>query len=113
MELYLPGLVPKAAQDAHFQMLLPLKWPDENYKPVCVHFAGTGDHVSNAWQEICILLFNRFWNKTMEFSFLTQQYFWRRRNFMAKPLLREAGIGAILLENPFYGVRKPKEQVYV
>lgn len=45
LELYLPGLVPKAAQDAHFQMLLPLKWPDENFKPVCVHFAGTGDHV--------------------------------------------------------------------
>ncbi|KAJ6646831.1 Protein ABHD18 [Pseudolycoriella hygida] len=82
LELYLPGLVPKAAQEAHFQMLLPLTWADENYKPVCVHFAGTGDH-----------------------------YFWRRRNFIAKPLLREAGIGAIILENPFYGVRKPKEQV--
>ncbi|KAG4076289.1 hypothetical protein HA402_014838 [Bradysia odoriphaga] len=81
LELYLPGLVPKAARDAHFQMLLPLRWPDENFKPVCVHFAGTGDH-----------------------------YFWRRRNFIAKPLLREAGIGAILLENPFYGLRKPKEQ---
>lgn len=46
LELYLPGLVPKAAKDAHFQMLLPLTWPDENFKPVCVHFAGTGDHVS-------------------------------------------------------------------
>lgn len=30
---------------------------------------------------------------------------------MAKPLLREGGIGAILLENPFYGLRKPEEQV--
>lgn len=30
---------------------------------------------------------------------------------MAKPLLREAGIGAIILENPFYGLRKPKDQV--
>lgn len=30
---------------------------------------------------------------------------------MAKPLLREANIGSILLENPFYGERKPAEQV--
>lgn len=40
------------------------------------------------------------------------QFFWRRRNFIAKPLLREAGVGAILLENPFYGLRKPKEQMW-
>lgn len=30
---------------------------------------------------------------------------------MAKPLIKEAGIGAVLMENPFYGVRKPKDQV--
>lgn len=29
---------------------------------------------------------------------------------MARPLLKEAGIGSILLENPFYGSRKPKHQ---
>lgn len=29
---------------------------------------------------------------------------------MARPLLKEAGIGSILLENPFYGSRKPKYQ---
>lgn len=46
LELYVPGLVPKECQKAHFQMLLPLKWADESYKPVCVQFAGTGDHVS-------------------------------------------------------------------
>lgn len=56
LELYLPGLVPKAAQDAHFQMLLPLKWQDENFKPVCVHFAGTGDHVRI--NEFLIQLYN-------------------------------------------------------
>uniref|UniRef100_A0A1B6F594 Uncharacterized protein n=1 Tax=Cuerna arida TaxID=1464854 RepID=A0A1B6F594_9HEMI len=38
-------------------------------------------------------------------------YFWRRRQLIAKPLLKEAGIGSILLENPFYGLRKPKDQV--
>ncbi|CAG9835214.1 unnamed protein product [Diabrotica balteata] len=77
---FLPGLVPEAVQDCYFQMLLPLKWKSD-YKPMCIHLAGTGDH-----------------------------YFWRRRNFMAKPLLKE-GIGAIILENPFYGVRKPKNQI--
>lgn len=29
---------------------------------------------------------------------------------MAKPLLQK-GIGAIILENPFYGLRKPTEQI--
>lgn len=45
LELYLPGLVPDEAKDAHFQMILPKKWADEDYKPVCLHLAGTGDHV--------------------------------------------------------------------
>lgn len=39
------------------------------------------------------------------------QFFWKRRNILAKPLLREGNIGAVLLENPYYGLRKPKEQV--
>ncbi|KAJ8918748.1 hypothetical protein NQ315_015068 [Exocentrus adspersus] len=79
--VYVPDLVSEEIQDAFFQMVLPLKWKDDNYKPVCIHLAGTGDH-----------------------------YFWRRRNVMAKPLLK-AGIGAIILENPYYGIRKPKEQI--
>lgn len=29
---------------------------------------------------------------------------------MVKPLMKEAGLGAIILENPFYGVRKPADQ---
>ncbi|KAG5672674.1 hypothetical protein PVAND_002785 [Polypedilum vanderplanki] len=82
MELHLPGLVPQAAKHAHFQMILPNKWPEENYKPVCLHLAGTGDH-----------------------------YYWRRRNLIVKPLMKEANLGAIILENPFYGVRKPVDQV--
>ncbi|CAG9760354.1 unnamed protein product [Ceutorhynchus assimilis] len=53
---------------------------DDAFKPVCIHLAGTGDH-----------------------------FYWRRRNIMVKPLLK-AGIGAIILENPFYGLRKPKDQ---
>uniref|UniRef100_A0A1B6EA70 Uncharacterized protein n=1 Tax=Clastoptera arizonana TaxID=38151 RepID=A0A1B6EA70_9HEMI len=63
-------------------MILPKKWSSDHYKPVCIHMAGTGDH-----------------------------YYWRRRQVIAKPLLKEGNIGSILLENPFYGKRKPKDQV--
>lgn len=80
-ELHLPGIVPKAAQTAHFQVVLPNKWTDR-CKPMCIHLAGTGDH-----------------------------FFWRRRNLIAKPLLKESNIGSIILENPFYGTRKPDNQV--
>lgn len=81
LERFLPGIVPEIAQKAHFQALLPLHWPELGCKPVCLHLAGTGDH-----------------------------YFWRRRNLMVKPLLKE-GLGGIILENPFYGLRKPTDQV--
>ncbi|CAH0562177.1 unnamed protein product [Brassicogethes aeneus] len=79
--LHLPNLVSLEVQDAYFQMVLPLKWKDNRYKPICIQLAGTGDH-----------------------------YFWRRRNIMAMPLLKE-GIGSIILENPYYGLRKPKDQI--
>ena len=26
-------------------MILPVKWRDPHLKPVCIHLAGTGDHV--------------------------------------------------------------------
>jgi hypothetical protein len=29
---------------------------------------------------------------------------------MALPMVRERGVGSIILENPFYGLRKPKNQ---
>ncbi|KAJ9601013.1 hypothetical protein L9F63_000851, partial [Diploptera punctata] len=79
---HLPGIVPKEAEMAHFQVVLPRKWNSDHYKPICLHLAGTGDHG-----------------------------FWRRRQMMAKPLLKEGGIGSLILENPFYGLRKPKDQV--
>nr|CAG4651934.1 EOG090X08BF [Triops cancriformis] len=78
---HLPGLLPPEAVQAHFQMLLPLRTRYTNKTPLCIHLAGTGDH-----------------------------YFWRRRLLMATPLLKD-GIGSLLLENPFYGLRKPKQQV--
>jgi hypothetical protein len=48
--------------------------------PIALHFAATGD-----------------------------QGFLRRRNLMALPLL-PAGIGSLILENPFYGRRRPPTQ---
>merc|ERR1712226_406980 len=37
-------------------------------------------------------------------------YFWRRKHLTAMPLLKERGIASVLVENPFYGLRKPKDQ---
>lgn len=79
---YLPEVVPKESHKAWFQVLLPRRWVTEPLRPVCIHLAGTGDH-----------------------------HFWRRRTLICRPLLKEHGIASIILENPFYGLRKPKEQV--
>ncbi|XP_014224651.1 protein ABHD18 isoform X1 [Trichogramma pretiosum] len=81
-EKNLPGIMPEETKTAYFQMVLPKRWESQKIKPICLHLAGTGDH-----------------------------YFWRRRTLVAKPLLKETGIASILLENPFYGLRKPKDQV--
>lgn len=79
---HLPGIMPKEVETATFQVILPSKWKDPKVKPICIHLAGTGDH-----------------------------FFWRRRLLMANPLLKEYGIASILLENPYYGTRKPKGQL--
>ncbi|XP_035220093.1 protein ABHD18-like [Stegodyphus dumicola] len=78
---HLPEVVPEESKIARFQVLLPNVWSFEPMRPICLHLAGTGDH-----------------------------FYWRRRILMARPLLKEAGIASILLENPFYGPRKPKSQ---
>uniref|UniRef100_S4RCR1 Abhydrolase domain containing 18 n=1 Tax=Petromyzon marinus TaxID=7757 RepID=S4RCR1_PETMA len=81
LQHYLPGIMPPEIVTARFQFILPLKWKTDN-RPVCIHLAGTGDH-----------------------------YFWRRRALMARPMIKEAGISSLLLENPYYILRKPKAQV--
>ncbi|KAH3832329.1 hypothetical protein DPMN_105614 [Dreissena polymorpha] len=75
-----PGIMPKEVETARFEMLLPNKWKTDLH-PMCLHMGGTGDHG-----------------------------FGRRRRMMAKPLLKEHGIGSVILENPYYGCRKPKDQ---
>jgi len=42
---HLPGILPKEAELAHFQVVLPREWRDPSFKPMCIHMAGTGDHV--------------------------------------------------------------------
>lgn len=50
LDVHLPDIMPEEVKKAHFQIILPTTWQEENYKPVCLHLAGTGDHVS----KICI-----------------------------------------------------------
>ncbi|KAG7159527.1 ABHD18-like [Homarus americanus] len=78
---HLPGLLPKESEKATFQLVFPKVWRT-HLKPTCLHLAGTGDHG-----------------------------FWRRKMLMGKPLLDESGIASAILENPFYGCRKPKDQI--
>ncbi|XP_061164774.1 protein ABHD18-like [Saccostrea echinata] len=76
----IPGVMPNVVKNARFQMILPHRWQGPAH-PICIHHGGTGDH----------------------------GYLLRRR-LMAEPLLSEHGIGSIIIESPFYGTRKPKDQ---
>uniref|UniRef100_A0A1W7RIU9 Putative C4orf29-like protein n=1 Tax=Agkistrodon contortrix contortrix TaxID=8713 RepID=A0A1W7RIU9_AGKCO len=78
---YVPDIMPSESITARFQFIVPKRW-NSKYKPVCIHLAGTGDH-----------------------------YFWRRRTLMARPMIKEASMASLLLENPYYGYRKPKDQL--
>ena len=79
---YLDGdLLPEECRRAHFEVVMP-KGPMKEGSPVVWHFAGTGDH-----------------------------FFWRRRKFAAMPLLEERNITSVIIENPFYGLRKPEQQL--
>ncbi|XP_052794497.1 protein ABHD18-like [Mya arenaria] len=76
-----PGIMPKDVEVARFEMVLPNEWKSD-LRPMCVHMGGTGDHG-----------------------------FGRRRRMFAKPLLKAHGIASLILENPYYGCRKPKQQL--
>ena len=77
---YCPGLLPEESEMARFQAIVPINHSGKR-QPMCVQLAGTGDH-----------------------------HFWRRRNLIAKPLLKENSVGSVMLVNPYYGCRKPKTQ---
>lgn len=76
-----PDIMPVESVIARFQLIVPKEW-NGRHRPVCIHLAGTGDH-----------------------------HYWRRRTLMARPMIREAGMASLLLENPYYGCRKPKDQI--
>ncbi|XP_010145721.1 PREDICTED: uncharacterized protein C4orf29 homolog [Eurypyga helias] len=78
---YVPGILPVESLVARFQFIIPRRW-NSKHRPVCIHLAGTGDH-----------------------------HFWRRRTLMARPMIKEACMASLLLENPYYGCRKPKDQI--
>ncbi|XP_015334515.1 protein ABHD18 isoform X1 [Marmota marmota marmota] len=81
MAHYVPDIMPIESVIARFQFIVPKEW-NSKYRPVCIHLAGTGDH-----------------------------HYWRRRTLMARPMIKEARMASLLLENPYYGCRKPKDQV--
>lgn len=81
MAHYVPDIMPVESVIARFQFIVPKEW-NSKYRPVCIHLAGTGDH-----------------------------HYWRRRTLMARPMIKEARMASLLLENPYYGCRKPKDQM--
>lgn len=76
-----PDLIPPESHTCRFHMTLPRDW-GASERRVCLHYPATGDHT-----------------------------FWRRYRFLAHPLARDYKIGSVIVENPFYGGRKPKKQV--
>ncbi|XP_066241191.1 protein ABHD18 isoform X2 [Saccopteryx leptura] len=82
MAHYVPDIMPIESVIARFQFIVPREW-NSKYRPVCIHLAGTGDH-----------------------------YYWRRRTLMARPMIKEARMASLLLENPYYILLwKPKDQI--
>lgn len=72
--------LPPRTRTAHVELLLPRDAFEGRLPAVCLHLAGTGDST----------------------------YVGRR--LMAAPLARRHGIGAMILQNPYYGERKPSGQ---
>ncbi len=72
--------LPPESRTAYFQFLLPEGAFEGERPPVCVHLAGSGD----------------------------ASYLGRR--LQAAPLAKRAGIGALILQNPYYGERRPDGQ---
>ena len=72
--------LPPESRTAYFQLLLPEDAFDGRLPAVCVHLAGSGDATYAA------------------------------RRVLSAPLARQTDIGALILQNPFYGERRPEGQ---
>ena len=74
--------LPEESRYSHVRWVAPVQdGDDEGMKSCVVHLAATGDHG-----------------------------FARRESLLAIPLAKYHGIGSIILESPYYGVRKPHHQ---
>eukprot|EP00048_Salpingoeca_helianthica_P021518 m.12783 g.12783 ORF g.12783 m.12783 type:complete len:384 (-) comp6069_c0_seq1:24-1175(-) len=77
----MPGLLPRESNTARFELVQPVKTREEGRR-LCIHLGSTGDH-----------------------------YFRRRRTILAVPLAVESGLSSAILENPYYGSRRPAGQI--
>lgn len=77
----LPHLMPEESRKAKFQLMYNEQTSTPS-TPLALHLAGTGDHK-----------------------------FYRRRILQGNHLLKEYAINSAFIENPFYGYRKPKDQL--
>ena len=76
-----PDLLPLESRTCNFKMILPKEWKNEDKKRICLHYAPTGDHG-----------------------------YTRRGYSLAHPIAKDYNIGSVLVENPYYGSRKPEKQ---
>jgi pimeloyl-ACP methyl ester carboxylesterase len=72
--------LPPESRTAYFQLVLPRGAFNGQLPPVCIHLAGSGDATYTG------------------------------RRILSAPLARSKGIGALILQNPYYGERKPADQ---
>lgn len=72
--------LPGRSRPAYVELLLPGDAFEGELPPICIHLAGTGDATHLG------------------------------RRMLAAPLAKSPGIGALILQNPLYGERKPRGQ---
>lgn len=73
--------IPEELKFGNFEIVLPLNSSSEKPPPICVQYAGTGDHGYK-----------------------------KRRLSIGIPLAKNHSIGSVIYENAYYGTRKPASQ---
>ena len=87
---------------SRFQIIIPKDFKPAPHKPVVIHYGGQAGAAFGRSVAMVTKLFRLLGTG--------DQYYWRRRALVAKPLLFDYSMASIILENPFYGYRKPKDQ---
>ena len=52
---YIPEMIPIESKTAYFQIVLPKEWHVDNFKPVIIQIAGTGDQVCVIILDLAVL----------------------------------------------------------